>query len=226
MIAVVLFVAWMIVPRYLDARQAAGGRGRCRACHAKGVRLFAPECYRCEVCCSEWGDGLEALARGEVKRIVSQLSPVERRAYAAAEIGRAEARLMAAEAALVHMSQRIARRRVFGTLSIGSDVRASQEALLAKRSIGLAGKHLLRAGKAIEWLRGRAQAVALDDDVAHGVDPRRDALGFEIAGHCRIEALRRQAALIRERVLAAGNAEPHGTRARQRYMLSSRRISG
>jgi hypothetical protein len=201
--------------RYLRTRKAllepiTGDE--CVACRSRSVTTFGSECYRCDVCRFEWGDGLVARAALERKAALERLPRAERRSLAAAELAQAEARLVAAEAALGHASDQLVPDLVFGggsSMAFGADMysRARNEGVVvATRELTLVRRHLRRAAEAMEWGPGHDGP---DADVVReviGLDAHLDTILTDIAGHLQVGMLREQAAELRKRLLAARQA--------------------
>lgn len=144
----------IMVPRYLRTQKALRepiGGDQCVACQSTQVTTFAPDCYRCDGCGFQWGDGMAQHAAQQRAAQVQRLGPEERKAYIRSELNEAQAHLSAAAPLLEHAGKQLGADVLvgggFGTGDMYSRNR-TEGMVQAARELGLAQKRMSNAAAA------------------------------------------------------------------------------
>jgi hypothetical protein len=174
---------------------------RCVACQSTEVTTFAPECYRCNACRFEWGDGIKAQQAAMRSAQITALNPEQRKSFALNELDEADAHLRAADAAFEQAASQL-----LPDLMLGSDMYSrtrSEGIVTAVTEMGFAQKHMRNVAEATNWrIVGGDQPIDFRSEM-FALDRHFDSWLVDVAAHMQVETLRPQVAAMREGVAMA-----------------------
>ncbi len=219
-----LFVGAITLPRYLRTRRAlneAIDNTVCVACQSTSVTEVASDCFRCDACRFQWGDGWAAEAARERGRQLAGMTEERRKEIALEELRNADARLQAAEVQLEHAAKQVVKDMLISDgpgLTHGGDVysRARNEAMVsAAQEMGLAQKHMRHAAEAVGSAASAASGQAIEMRASTlGLDAYVDLVFTDFIAHNQAKKMLEQAGAMRQAVAAAvGRVETGSGRA-------------